>query len=91
MREKPSVNFAHIGFDLVDYDRKGYINTSDLQRLYSDVGKIENDGRENVTISEGEAMIETANTICAHSKDDGNNQQLNFVVFQKLLATPSSP
>jgi len=83
-----SVNFAQIGFELIDHDRKGYIDALDIQRLGSEVGKIDNDVQEEVTISidEAKAMIETTNDMFAQNND---NHQLNPLVFQKILAPPS--
>mmetsp|Transcript_4125 Transcript_4125/g.4678 ORF Transcript_4125/g.4678 Transcript_4125/m.4678 type:complete len:148 (+) Transcript_4125:248-691(+) len=88
LEKNRSVNFAEIGFELIDHDRKGYIDASDIQRLGSDVGKIDNDVQEEVTIStdEAKAMIETTNDIFAQNND---NHRLNPLVFQKILAPPS--
>jgi len=88
LEKNRSVNFVEIGFELIDHDRKGYIDASDIQRLCSDVGKIDNDVQEEVTIStdEAKAMIETTNDIFAQNND---NHRLNPLVFQKILAPPS--
>jgi len=89
-RNRP-INFAQIGFELIDHDRKGFIDASDIQRLCSDVVKIDNHVHKEVIIStdEAKAMIETTNDMFAHNTDDGKYHQLNPLVFQKLLAPPS--
>jgi hypothetical protein len=78
---------------LIDHDRKGYINASDIQRLSNDVGKnIDNNEVVTTTISidEAKAMIETTNDMFAqnNNNDDDNNHRLESVVFQKLFTSP---
>jgi len=91
LQRNRSVNFAQIGFELIDHDRKGFIDASDIQRLGSDVENVDNNIQEEVTIStdEAKAMIETTNDMFAQNEDHGNNHQINPLVFQKLLAPPS--
>jgi Ca2+-binding EF-hand superfamily protein len=91
-------NFAKIGFELIDHDRKGYINASDIQRLSNDVGKnIDNNEvvTTKISIDEAKAMIETTNDMFAqnynnddNNDDDDNNHRLESVVFQKLFTSP---
>lgn len=90
-----SINFTQHAFRLIDRDQKGYITASDIQRLGTDVGKIDNDIREDVTISidEANAMIETTNRMFQknqESDNDGKNQKLKEPAFQKLLSSPSN-
>ena len=103
MQKKSSdnFNFAQIGFELIDHDRKGYVNASDVQRLSNDVGNNNIDNNKEVatkiSIDEAKAMIETTNDMFAaknKNNDDGNNNngnnnhRLNSVVFQKLFTSP---
>jgi hypothetical protein len=92
-------NFAQIGFELIDHDRKGYVNASDVQRLSNDVVGKNIDSNEvatTVSIDEAKAMIETTNDMFAvqnnNNDDDGNNRnnnhRLNSIVFQKLFTSP---
>jgi hypothetical protein len=78
---------------LIDHDRKGYINASDIQRLSNDVGKnIDNNEvvTTKISIDEAKAMIETTNDMFAqnNNNDDDNNHRLESVVFQKLFTSP---
>ena len=94
-------NFAQIGFELIDHDRKGYVNASDVQRLSNDVGNNIGNNKEvttKISIDEAKTMIETTNDLFAaknKNNDDGNNNgngnnnhRLNSVVFQKLFTSP---
>ncbi|MGK3745615.1 MAG: hypothetical protein ACI90V_012476 [Bacillariaceae sp.] len=78
---------------MIDHDRKGYINASDIQRLSNDVGKnIDNNEvvTTKISIDEAKAMIETTNDMFAqnNNNDDDNNHRLESVVFQKLFTSP---
>ena len=88
----------------MDPDRKGYIEASDVQRLGSDVGKIDNEkqlqqqqGKNLISTDGANAMIETTNHMFAvdaatkNNNDDHkhNQQRLDSSVFQKLFAPPS--
>lgn len=77
---------------MIDRDQKGYITASDIQRLGTDVGKID------ISIDEANAMIETTNRMfqknqkedAFESDNDGKNQKLKEPAFQKLLSSPSN-
>ncbi|OEU06303.1 hypothetical protein FRACYDRAFT_255226 [Fragilariopsis cylindrus CCMP1102] len=100
-KSSDNFNFAQIGFELIDHDRKGYVNASDVQRLSNDVGNNIDNNKEvatKISMDEAKAMIETTNDMFAaknNNNDDGNNNgngnnnhRLNSVVFQKLFTSP---